>query len=260
VTQHEHPFHYYRSPADIREVQFSHRIRGVDEYEVAEFLDLLADQVQATDLELTRLREENERLRAENDHLRSESRPVAAALPATTGPEGNPQAASLLLNAQRVADDLVEEAVRRTREMLTVARAERSAILRNAQEAAAAMLIEARESPTVRCAHSSRLESPRYESPSHEPPRYESPRYESSSQERPRYEPPPAGSSSYGSSLSDSPLYDSSMRDAHRHEAPRHALRAYEAPDLPAPPTPGSPPNLSIARQRTWQLDGQAAV
>jgi DivIVA domain-containing protein len=260
VTQHEHPFHYYRSPADIREVQFSHRIRGVDEYEVAEFLDLLADQVQATDLEMTRLREENERLRAENDHLRSESRPVAAALPATTGPEGNPHAASLLLNAQRVADDLVEEAVRRTREMLTVARAERSAILRNAQEAAAAMLIEARESPTVRGAHSSRLESPRYGSPSQEPPRYESPRYESSSQERPRYEPPPAGSSSYGSSLSDSPLYDSSMRDAHRHEAPRHASPRHEAPDLPAPPTPGSPPNLSIARQRTWQLDGQAAV
>jgi DivIVA domain-containing protein len=260
VTQHEHPFHYYRSPADIREVQFSHRIRGVDEYEVAEFLDLLADQVQATDLELKRLREENERLRAENEHLRAESRPVAAALPAATDPAGNPQAASLLLNAQRVADDLVEEAVRRARDMLTVARAERSAILRNAQEAAAAILIEARESPSVNGAHSSRLESPRYESSSPPPPRYES-----SSPPPPRYEPPISGSSSYGTPLSDSPLYESSLRDAHRHEAPRneaprHASPRYEPPELPAAPSPSSPPSLSIARQRTWQLDGQAAV
>jgi DivIVA domain-containing protein len=265
VTQHEHPFHYYRSPADIREVQFSHRIRGVDEYEVAEFLDLLADQVQATDLEMRRLREENDHLRAENEHLRTESRPVAAALPAATGPEGNPQAASLLLNAQRVADDLVEEAVRRTREMLTVARAERSAILRNAQEAAAAMLIEARESPSVKGAHSSRLESPRYESPSPQPSSPQPPRYEPPRYEPPRYEPPLGGSSSYGSPPTDSPLYESSLRDTQRHqasraEAPRHASPRYEPPEPPAEPTPSSPPNLSIARQRTWQLDGQAAV
>jgi DivIVA domain-containing protein len=257
---HEHPFHYYRSPADIREVQFSHRIRGVDEYEVAEFLDLLADQVQATDLEMKRLREENERLRAENEQVRAEGRSVPAAQPTATTSAGNPEAASLLLNAQRVADDLVEEAVRRTREMLTVARAERSAILRNAQEAAAAMLIEARESPTVKGAHSSRLESPRYESPSYESPGQEAPRYES-----PRYEPPISRSSSYGTPLSDSPLYESSLRDAQRHEAPRpeaprHASARDEQPELSAPPTPGSPPNLSIARQRTWQLDGQAAV
>lgn len=143
---HEHPFHYYRSPAEIREVQFSHRIRGVDEYEVAEYLDLVADQVQATDLEMSRLREENERLRAENDRLRAEGDRVPVRAPVHVDPETNTQAASLLLNAQRVADDLVEEAVRRTRDMLTVARAEKNAILRNAQETAAAMLLEARQS------------------------------------------------------------------------------------------------------------------
>jgi DivIVA domain-containing protein len=237
VTQHEHPFHYYRSPAEIRDVQFSHRIRGVDEYEVAEFLDLLADQVHATDLELTRLREETDRLRAENEHLRTDGRPAAAApRPTSADHEGSPQAASLLLNAQRVADDLVEEAVRRVRDMLTVARAERSAILRNAQEAAAAMLVEAREAPgVVRGAHSSR----------HEPPAYEPPGRDSSA--------------------SDSPLYDSSMRDAQRQPAPRHASTRYEppryeAPETSASPSAESPANLSIARQRTWQLDGQAAV
>jgi DivIVA domain-containing protein len=127
-------------------VQFSHRVRGLDEYEVAEYLDLLADQVHATDLELDRLRDELGRLRRENESLRTEMERSAAHPRARTSPDAAPQTASLLLNAQRVADDLVEEAVRRTRDMLTVARAERNAILRNAQEAAAQMLMEARES------------------------------------------------------------------------------------------------------------------
>lgn len=148
VTQHDHPFHYYRSPAEIREVQFSHRVRGLDEYEVSEFLDLLADQVQATDLEIGRLRQERERLRQEVDRLRTErehpSAPPAQHVPQPTL-QSTPQAATLLMNAQRVADDLVEEAVRRTRDMLTVARAEKNAILRNARETAAAMLAEARD-------------------------------------------------------------------------------------------------------------------
>lgn len=147
MTQHEHPFHYYRSPAEIRDVQFTHRIRGVDEYEVAEYLDLLADQVHATDLEMSRLREENERLREENTRLRDDDRsPVPSSSRAAV--DVTPQAAALLLNAQRAADDLVEEAVRRVKEMMAVARAEKNAILRNAQEAAAAILIEARETPS----------------------------------------------------------------------------------------------------------------
>ncbi|HLN77220.1 MAG TPA: DivIVA domain-containing protein [Nocardioidaceae bacterium] len=149
MTQPEHAFLYYRSPAEIREVQFAHRIRGLDEYEVAEFLDLLADQVQASEHELTRLREENEQLRAENDRLRDENRRLAAEPPALTAPQMTPQAASLLMHAQQMADQLVEEAVRRSRDMLTVARAEKRAMLRNAQEAATAMLREARDSPQV---------------------------------------------------------------------------------------------------------------
>ena len=148
MTQHEHPFHYYRSPAEIRDVQFTHRIRGVDEYEVAEYLDLLADQVHATDLEMSRLRQEAEALRHENARLRDDNDRLAATTPpARSTPDVTPQAAALLLNAQRAADDLVEEAVRRVKEMMAVARAEKNAILRNAQEAAAAMLIEAKETP-----------------------------------------------------------------------------------------------------------------
>lgn len=195
VTQHEHPFHYYRSPSEIREVQFSHRVRGLDEYEVAEYLDLLADQVYATDLELDRLRDELGRLRRENESLRTEMERSAARPRARTSPDATPQTASLLLNAQRVADDLVEEAVRRTRDMLTVARAERNAILRNAQEAAAQMLMEARESAAAVT---------------------------------------PSRHSSGPSSL---------------------------PPSLPSSPASSAPSaDMHLSAQRTWQLDGHAAV
>jgi DivIVA domain-containing protein len=199
VTQHEHPFHYYRSPEEIREVQFSHRVRGLDEYEVAEYLDLLADQVHATNLELRRLRDERDRLRMENEHLRAEGprTPIHASVPSS--PEAMPQAASLLLNAQKVADDLVEEAVRRARDMLTVARAEKNAILRNAKEEAAALLVEAREATS--------------------------------------------------SSLSTSPLHSSYSST---HSAPS-SHSTHSAPAVQ--PTP-----MHLAPQRTWQLDGHAAV
>lgn len=127
-------------------MEFSHRIRGVDEYEVSEFLDLLADQVQAMDHELKRLRRETERLETENGQLRADSERVAAPVSA---PDVTPHAASLLLHAQQLADALVEEAVRRSREMLAVARAEKRAMLRSAEEAAAALMREARDTPSV---------------------------------------------------------------------------------------------------------------
>lgn len=137
---------HHRSPSEIRNVEFSHRIRGVDEFEVSEYLDLLADQVQALDQELTRLRSESDRLRAENDQLRADNERLSAPVDA---PHLTPRAASLLLHAQQMADALVEEAVRRSREMLAVARAEKRAMLRNAEEAAAALMREARDSNTV---------------------------------------------------------------------------------------------------------------
>ena len=147
----QHPFPYYRSPAEIREIEFTRRIRGVDEYEVAEFLDLLADQVHTTNLELTRITEENERLKTDNARLQAQVAQLEAAPPPVTTPDVTPRAAALLLNAERIADELVEEAVRRARDMLTVARAEKRAILRKAQEEADALLAEAREvSPVSR--------------------------------------------------------------------------------------------------------------
>ena len=51
TNQDEQVYPYYRSPASIRGETFAHRMRGLDEEEVREYLDLLADQVQAADYE-----------------------------------------------------------------------------------------------------------------------------------------------------------------------------------------------------------------
>lgn len=137
---------HHRSPAEIRNVQFSHRIRGLDELEVGEYLGLLADQVQAMQQEAIRLREEVARLRGENQQLRPTTLQRATPVDAH---DLTPHAASLLLHAQRVADALVEEAVRRSGEILAAAGAERRAMLRDAEETAAALVREARDSRDV---------------------------------------------------------------------------------------------------------------
>ncbi len=129
TQQQEHAFPYYRSPDDIRGQEFSHRMRGLDEYEVQEFLDLLADQVRATEHERAEYRQENERLRAEVERL-SNQQPEHE-------PGGvSPQAVILFSQAQQVADQLVEEAVRHARDLMTSARNQQREILQQAQRAA----------------------------------------------------------------------------------------------------------------------------
>jgi DivIVA domain-containing protein len=127
--QHEHDFPYYRSAEDIRRQEFSHRMRGLDEYEVREFLDLLADQVTATERERAEHRAEAERLRAEVEELREKAKHADS-------DEINPQAVILFSQAQQVADQLVEEAVRHARDLMSSARNQEREILERAHEAA----------------------------------------------------------------------------------------------------------------------------
>lgn len=129
MTQQQHDFPYYRSADDIRRQEFSHRMRGLDEYEVREFLDLLADQMTAVDRERADFRAENERLRAEVAELREKSK--------NSDPDDiNPQAVLLFSQAQQVADQLVEEAVRHARDLMSSARNQEREILERAHEAA----------------------------------------------------------------------------------------------------------------------------
>lgn len=106
----------YRSPESIRDQQFTHRMRGLDEAEVYKYLDLLADQVRASERERAELRAEIQR--------REET------------PDINPQAVILFSQAQQVADQLVEEAVRHARDLMISARNQQREILQRAHEAA----------------------------------------------------------------------------------------------------------------------------
>ncbi|MGH3318180.1 MAG: DivIVA domain-containing protein [Nocardioidaceae bacterium] len=124
TEQQERSFPYYRSPSTIRTEAFSHRMRGLDEAEVREFLDLLADQVQAGDLERTEMRTENERLREEVEQLRTQQ-PIDGDI--------NPQAVLLFSQAQQVADQLVEEAVIHARDLMTSARNQQREIMQETQ-------------------------------------------------------------------------------------------------------------------------------
>ena len=119
---------YYRAPSSIRNESFSYRRRGLDEDEVREYLGLLADQVQAADRERADLRAEIDRLRAENGRLQAESDGASD--------EISPQAVALFSQAQQVADQLVEEAVRHARDLMTSARNQQRDILQRAHEAA----------------------------------------------------------------------------------------------------------------------------
>ncbi len=133
VTQtNENVFPYYRSPSAIRNEAFTHRMRGLDEAEVREYLDLLADQIQAGDRERAEIRAENDRLRSENQRLR------ASGHEQLSDDEISPQAVALFSQAQQVADQLVEEAVRHARDLMTSARNQQREILLEAHRAAEA--------------------------------------------------------------------------------------------------------------------------
>jgi DivIVA domain-containing protein len=124
----DHAFLYYRSPSTIRNEAFTHRMRGLDEDEVREYLALLADQVAAAEHERAELHAEIDRLREENALLRRTAE--------ARRPDDKPQAAAVLSHAQAVADQLVEEAVRHTRRVMAHARAQEREVLRRAAESA----------------------------------------------------------------------------------------------------------------------------
>ncbi|MFC7492664.1 MULTISPECIES: DivIVA domain-containing protein [unclassified Nocardioides] len=128
MTQHDQIAR--QAPDSIRSEVFSHRMRGLDEEEVRDFLELLAGQIEAADAETARLRAEIEDLRNQNRILRLEL---------DAGPtEITPRAAALFNHAQLVADQLVEEAVVHARDLMMAARMQQRDILESARRAAGA--------------------------------------------------------------------------------------------------------------------------
>ena len=124
-----------QTPASIRSEVFSHRMRGLDEAEVRDYLDQLAGQVETMDAERERQREEIEHLRRENSRLREEAENAAN--------EINPQAVALFSQAQQVADQLVEEAVVHARDLMQSARNQQREILERARAEAEEITLRA---------------------------------------------------------------------------------------------------------------------
>lgn len=121
----------HRSPSSIRDEVFAHRRRGLDEEEVRDFLDLLADQTQASDHELHAMRTENERLRSELEQARSKLAEFDAA-----GDRVSEQTVELFSQAQMVAEEMVEDVRRDARQRLEQARSQERKILQEAMETA----------------------------------------------------------------------------------------------------------------------------
>lgn len=143
MTSHDEPLLPY-SAEEIRNQEFSHRMRGLDEFEVREFLDVLADQFRICEKARADDRAEIERLRAEVVELRRHASSAAH-------DEVTPQAVMLFSQAQQVADQLVEEAVRHARDLMTSARNQQREILERAHEAAdtASRMAAVRDDGTV---------------------------------------------------------------------------------------------------------------
>jgi DivIVA domain-containing protein len=109
---------YYRTPASIRDETFQRRMRGLDADEVYEYLDVLADQVEATERELGESRAENERLQAELRRVQVELDEYEH-----VGDRVSEQAVQLFSQAQLVAEQMVEDISRDARERIGQARA-----------------------------------------------------------------------------------------------------------------------------------------
>lgn len=130
VTSHdEHVFPYYRSPQDIRDESFTHRMRGFDENEVREYLCLIADQIESLERERAEMIAELEAPRHADD------RPTDnGGITPNPGPQAEGgQAAAVLSHAQKVADQLLDAATHRAQEIIAAAQTQGHQVVRQAR-------------------------------------------------------------------------------------------------------------------------------
>ena len=118
---------HYQSPESIRDETFQRRMLGVDAAEVYRFLDLLADQVQATETELSESRAENERLQVELQRVQAELDEYEQ-----VGDRVNEQVVELFSQAQLVAEEMAENVSRDARERISQARAHERKVVEEA--------------------------------------------------------------------------------------------------------------------------------
>ncbi|MBO0812089.1 MAG: DivIVA domain-containing protein [Microlunatus sp.] len=119
------------SPRQIRDTQFDRRRRGYDEAQVSQFQAAVADQISRLLQHQASLRAQVDELArsAEQQELRHQEAEAAlnAEISRLTGAADNGEtkerAVQLLMQAQNLADQLVNEAVEQTRDMMVATRA-----------------------------------------------------------------------------------------------------------------------------------------
>ncbi|MEV8371380.1 hypothetical protein AB0P21_01535 [Kribbella sp. NPDC056861] len=120
-------------------------MRGLDAGKVYEYLDLLADQIQATELELSESRSKNERLQAEllrgqaeQQRSRLELQRVQAELDhyEQAGDRVNEQVVQMFSQAQLVVEEMVQDVSRDARERIGQAREHERKIVAEAMDTA----------------------------------------------------------------------------------------------------------------------------
>lgn len=121
----------HQTPASIRDETFQRRMRGLDPDAVYKYLDVLADQVEATERELSESRAENERLRTQLGRLQAELDEHEQA-----GDRVNEQVVQLFSQAQLVAEQMVEDVSRDARERIGQARTHERKIVEEAMSTA----------------------------------------------------------------------------------------------------------------------------
>jgi DivIVA domain-containing protein len=121
----------HRTPTEIRDTTFPRKMLGLDADQVYEYLDALADQVQACERERTELRAETERLTAELQRVRADLDEYEQ-----VGERVNEQIVQMFSQAQLVAEEMVEDVSRDARERLGQARAHERRIVEEAMSTA----------------------------------------------------------------------------------------------------------------------------
>lgn len=143
-TNTEQAWQRHQTPTAIRNEGFSRRLRGLDEDEVRDYLDLLADQVQGTERHMQELQSDNDRLRAELDRLQAEIGPLRELADRTPAEERvNDQVVELFSQAQLVAEEMVEDVSREARQRLGQAREQERKIIEEAMQTAQRTLRDA---------------------------------------------------------------------------------------------------------------------
>ena len=121
----------YKTSAAIRDETFQRRMRGLDADAVYQYLDVLADHVQATDRQLSVAQAENERLQEEVRRMQAELDEHEQA-----SDRVNDQIVQMFSQAQLVAEEMVEDVSRDARERIGQARAHERKIVEQAMDSA----------------------------------------------------------------------------------------------------------------------------